>query len=288
MSAPAAPAPSTETRTRLLAALVLIPLYVAALVIGRWVFLLAVLLLTLAGTLELYRMMVDKPYRPRVLAGLGLALAFPLTLYLTHQSIAIAALVALGVVGVGLSQLLDPEGEEAVASVGATILGAVYVGLLMAYQILVREVPREIPGAPYLFGALLLAVPVLLTWVNDTAAYFVGHRWGRRKLIRRVSPGKSLEGAVGALAATVLAALALLALVNVWVSLFDLVDALTIGLLLGVAAPCGDLVESSFKRDLGVKDSSRLIPGHGGILDRFDSLLVTVPVYYHWLVLGVL
>jgi phosphatidate cytidylyltransferase len=139
---------------------------------------------------------------------------------------------------------------------------------------------------PYWSGALLVGVTVALTWVNDSSAYVIGHRWGRRKLIERVSPGKTVEGAVGALLVTVLAAVPTLWLVDRWVPLFDLADALAVGVLVGVAAPLGDLVESAFKRDAGVKDASDLVPGHGGVLDRFDSLMAVAPAfwYYLWLV----
>lgn len=274
----------SETRTRFATAVVLIPLFLVSVAIGGVVFLGAVLVLTAVGAWEFFGMAAWKLYRPRRLPGVALAVSLPAVLYLApHSATAVPALLVAAIVGVGLAQLLDAEGDEAVASVAVTILGASYVGLLMGFQILVREVPRQLPGAPYWFGALLLAVPILLTWANDTAAYFVGHRWGRHKLIPRVSPGKSVEGALGGLVATAILAFPVLWAVNRWVDLFSPLDAAAIGVLIGITAPCGDLVESSFKRDLGVKDSSRLIPGHGGILDRFDSLLVTVPVFYYWL-----
>jgi phosphatidate cytidylyltransferase len=124
---------------------------------------------------------------------------------------------------------------------------------------------------------------VVLTWINDSAAYFIGHRWGRRKLLPRVSPGKTVEGAAGALLVTVLAAVPTMWLVDRWVPLFDLADALAVGALVGIAAPVGDLIESAFKRDAGVKDASDLVPGHGGVLDRFDSLMVVVPSFWYYL-----
>ncbi len=276
-------APS-DIRRRLTTAAVFLPLYVLAIVWGHAPFLLAVMALTVLGSWEFYRMAARKPAQPRPLSGTGLALAFPALLYWSPEpGLAFPALLMAATVGIGLAQLLDPRGEEAIGAVAVTILGAVYVGLLLGHQVLVREFAREIPGAPYGIGAALLAIPVILTWLNDTTAYFVGKRWGRRKLLPRVSPRKTVEGALGAGLASVVGALPLCWAVNRWVPLFDLGDALTIGILIGIAAPCGDLVESAFKRDAGVKDTSDLVPGHGGILDRFDSLLVTVPVFYYWL-----
>jgi phosphatidate cytidylyltransferase len=133
-------------------------------------------------------------------------------------------------------------------------------------------------------------LPVLLTWASDIGAYAVGRTIGKRKLIPAVSPGKSVEGAIGGLVCTMLVALlyerfalrpvAQLAIAPWW--------AATFGLVVSLAAQLGDLVESLLKREAKVKDSSQLIPGHGGVLDRVDSLLFVLPVAYlllGWLLL---
>jgi phosphatidate cytidylyltransferase len=129
-------------------------------------------------------------------------------------------------------------------------------------------------------GAAVVMFPILLTWASDIGAYAVGRLAGRRKLIPAVSPGKTVEGALGALVVTTLAAvayerlalrpLAQLAIAPWWAAAF--------GLAISLAAQLGDLAESLLKRDAGVKDSSHLLPGHGGILDRFDSLFFVLPV----------
>jgi phosphatidate cytidylyltransferase len=248
------------------------------------VFLGAVMLLVGVAAWEFFRMAARRPAAPRMASGIALALAFPALLYWAPaHPLAIPALVTVGVIGIALAQLLDAGGEEALGSVSTTVYGAAYVGLLLAHFVLIREVPRLVPGMPYWLGAVLVGVPVLLTWVNDSAAYVIGRRWGRRKLIPRVSPGKTTEGALGAFLVTVLAAVPTLLLVDRWVPLFGLGNALAIGALVGIAAPVGDLVESAFKRDVGVKDASDLIPGHGGVLDRFDSLMTVVPAFWYYL-----
>lgn len=280
----AAPA---DTRTRLLAAAILVPFFVLAVILGGPWFLACVAGLTAVGGWEFFELARRKRYRPRATAGIGLAVAFPIVLYGgAHEPLVLGAILAAGVVGIGIVQALDEEGVEALASVSVTVFGAVYTGLLFGHLVLVRELAREVPGAPYALGAALLAVPVALAWINDTAAYFVGRRWGHRRLLPRLSPGKSVEGAVGALVATVALAFPVLLVVNLYAPLFRPLDALALGLLTGIVAPCGDLLESAFKRDAGVKDSSALIPGHGGILDRFDSLLVVAPTFY-WYVRGI-
>jgi phosphatidate cytidylyltransferase len=265
---------------RLATAAILLPLFVLTLVVGRWLFLAAVTVLVAAGIAELYGFAREKPYRPRWVPGLALGVVLPVLLYAGPGDpwLGIAVMTA-GVAGIAIAQMLDPRGTEAMASVAFTLLGALYVGLLFGHMVLLREVAREIPGAPYRVGAVLLAVPLVLTWLNDTVAYFTGRRWGRRRLLARVSPGKSWEGAVAALAATAAAGAVLLPSLD----LFDARRGFAVGAVVGVVAPLGDLVESAFKRDAGVKDSSGLVPGHGGILDRFDSALFSVPAFYYYL-----
>lgn len=278
--------PSTrpqELRIRLLTSLVLMPLFVVALVLGHVLFLGAALLLAGVGTWEFLNLAALKGFRVRSVAGVGFALALPIVLYWgAAPGFELTMLIAAGAIGIAVTQLFSDGDDQAIAAVSVTVFAAIYVGLLFGHFVLVREIAREIPGAPYWTGAALLTVPLVLTWINDTAAYAIGHRWGHRKLMPTVSPGKSVEGAVGALAVTVVVAFPVLWIVDRWVPLFTAVDALALGALIGVAAPCGDLVESTFKRDAGVKDVSRLIPGHGGVLDRFDSLLLTVPVFYYY------
>ena len=265
---------------RLATAAVLLPLFILTIVVGRWLFLSAVMVLVAAGIAELYGFAREKPYRPRWVPGLALGVVLPPLFYAGPRDPWVAvAVMTVGVAGIAVAQTLDPRGSEAMASVAFTLLGAFYVGLLFGHMVLLREVAREIPGAPYRLGAVLLAVPLVLTWLNDTAAYFAGRRWGRRALLARVSPGKSWEGAVAALLASTVAGTVLLPSL----ALFGALHGFAVGALIGVVAPLGDLAESAFKRDAGVKDSSGLVPGHGGILDRFDSALFSVPAFYYYL-----
>ncbi len=265
---------------RLATAAVLLPLFILTIVVGGWLFLAAVTVLVAAGIVELYGFAREKPYRPRWLPGLALGVVLPVLLYAgPGDPWVLIAVMTAAVAGIAVAQMLDPRGTEAMASVAFTLLGALYVGFLFGHMVLLREVGREIPGAPYRVGAVLLAVPLVLTWLNDTVAYFAGRRWGRRRLLARVSPRKSWEGAVAALMASAAAGTVLLPSLN----LFDARHGFTVGALVGVVAPLGDLVESAFKRDAAVKDSSGLVPGHGGILDRFDSALFSVPAFYYYL-----
>ena len=285
-----APSPGRQDlRKRLLTAIVLGPLFLMAVAIGGVVFLFAVLALVGLGAWEFYRLAAVKRPRPRILPGLGLALLFPVLFFLEPaSSLTVSGVLALGVVGVALAQLLDEGSDEALGSVSITVYGAVYVGLLFGHFVLIREISRVVPGMPYWWGAVLVGLTVVLAWLNDSAAFVIGRRWGRHKLIPRVSPGKTIEGAVGALVVTMLIAVGVVLAAGSRMPLLAPADALAIGALVGVAGPIGDLVESAFKRDAGVKDASDLIPGHGGVLDRFDSLMAVAPAVWYYLRIVVL
>jgi phosphatidate cytidylyltransferase len=164
------------------------------------------------------------------------------------------------------------------SAVAATLFAALYTGGLLVYAMHLRHLPGV---ASAWHGTALVFAPVLLTWSSDTAAYFTGRAFGRRKLIPKVSPGKTVEGAIGALVGT-----AIVAVLYTWVlgrfqvNQLGIGAALAFGVLISVAAQVGDLAESLLKRDAGVKDSGTLFPGHGGVLDRVDSLLFTLPIAY--------
>jgi phosphatidate cytidylyltransferase len=154
-----------------------------------------------------------------------------------------------------------------------------------SFAILLRYLP-EMGGWPdshfWNPGPVLLAFPLAVTWTADTAAYLVGSKFGRRKMIPSVSPGKTMEGGLASMASAIgvgiLAGWAFLGLhPDLGVSAFL---GGVMGFLMGLTVQLGDLIESLFKREAGVKDSGRLLPGHGGVLDRFDALIFTLPLTY--------
>jgi phosphatidate cytidylyltransferase len=158
-----------------------------------------------------------------------------------------------------------------------------YVGWLSAHLVLLRELPW-LAGTDYRDGASFVLLAFFITWSCDTGAYAVGRVFGRTRPWTRISPAKSVEGAVGGFAAALGAAFVARAWFAPYLSLWD---ALALGMLVGVFAQVGDLVESLFKRDAQHGDSSDLIPGHGGVLDRFDSLYFAAPIVYYYLKLAV-
>ena len=126
-----------------------------------------------------------------------------------------------------------------------------------------------------------LSLHFLLLWSNDTAAYLVGGRFGKHPLFRRISPGKTWEGSIGGAAAAV----AMGYVLSVYFTIFTTVEWEALSLIIVITGTYGDLVKSMLKRSLGIKDSGTLLPGHGGMLDRFDSLLGSAPFVYCYLIL---
>jgi phosphatidate cytidylyltransferase len=184
-------------------------------------------------------------------------------------------------------------GGKPLGAVACTAFGAAYTGGMLSYAYAIRYHEYAFAPAPVVLGGrtinlpsggLLLLLPLLLTWASDIGAYAVGRTMGKHKLIPSVSPGKTIEGAIGGLIAGMLLAwiYALLVLAPITHLNFRAAPfgVLFFGALGSVAAQVGDLAESLLKREAGVKDSSHLIPGHGGVLDRIDSLLFVLPISY--------
>jgi len=169
--------------------------------------------------------------------------------------------------------------ESAVANLGGSLLGIVYIGFFAGAIIDLREF-YSASVFTYSQGGYLIIAIMATIWICDSAAYFIGSAYGLHKLMPRVSPNKSWEGAAAGFVFSVLAMIAAHELV---LEFMELKDAIVIGLIVGTFGQIGDLVESLIKRDSHVKDSSSIIPGHGGILDRFDSLLFTAPIVYLYL-----
>jgi phosphatidate cytidylyltransferase len=150
------------------------------------------------------------------------------------------------------------------------VMGVLYVGLTLSYLLLIRGLPD---------GALLIFFVVVVTWAGDTGAYIAGKSLGRRALAPVVSPKKTYEGLAGGL---ILACIMALVARSWFLPSFSLRDCLILGVILTMAGLIGDLTESAIKRGAGFKDSGALIPGHGGMLDRLDSLLFTGPAFYYY------
>src|SRR5262245_60518587 len=271
-----------ELGRRVAVAAVGIPAVLAALWFGGWALGGLIAVCALIAELELYGLANahgGPPFSITRAAAPG-AIVLLATAYPSPSEAAspvLGVLVAVALVALAASVFLRWPGGEPLASIAITLLGPVYVGCSLAFIIFLRSLPA--------LGFVLL--PLVAVWVGDSAAYFAGRAWGKAKLFPAASPGKTVVGGVAgligsAIAGTAVAAIALPRVPGVGVS--ALAGAL-IGALIGLAAPIGDVAESVLKREAGVKDSGRILPGHGGMLDRVDSLLFAFPITYGLLVL---
>jgi phosphatidate cytidylyltransferase len=253
-------------------ALVALPALLAAFFLGPpWLTVAIVALALAVGLHEFGSLLRARGIRPMPLVGALLAAAFFLDVvspgWLGFPSGPLGALLLLAVA------LWRGRDLESVTAAAATLLGAVYLGALGGTIAALRVLPPAADGAWRL--SLLLGIQV----IADSLAFFVGHAVGRRRLAPGISPGKSVEGALGGLAGGVLGALAVRSL---GLPALPLAHAASLGAAVAALGIVGDLDESLLKRWAGVKDSGTLFPGHGGMLDRLDSLLFGAPVLYYY------
>lgn len=285
----------SELAQRVAVAAVGIPLALGLIFLGRWVFGAALMLIAVVGALEFYRL--AEAVRVRPLSGVGAVGAGAVVLILAiRPELGAAApwlwllLVGLTLVSAGAVIWLRGVDGRPLETTALTVVGAM-IPAMLGFALLIRHL--GVPGVPGLepgagdpwAGTALVVYAVGLTWFNDTCAYFAGRAWGRRKLIPSVSPGKTIMGAVaGVVGAVVIGAIFTGIVLNGLLNLpIHAVAGGLGGALIAVVAQIGDLFESVVKREAGVKDSGHLIPGHGGVLDRFDALFFTLPVAYLYL-----
>ncbi|MBN2171395.1 MAG: phosphatidate cytidylyltransferase [Candidatus Krumholzibacteriota bacterium] len=267
---------------RVLAAAVLIPLACIIFLRGGWHF----LLLTAALATLLLR---EYARLARARGGDGL---FPEMLPPVLALLAAFAWggAAGGMIGFTLLallfltiEILAGRIEGATGRIGERLLVLFYLGVLPGHWILLRELPAALPSGElsYRAAGFLVIYGAGITWIGDTAAYVVGSFLGRHRLPSRVSPRKSVEGLVGGVAGAVFFAWRV---APYWAPHLMPLAAILLGLILAVGGQLGDLFESLLKREAASKDSGRSIPGHGGWLDRLDSLLFTLPLFYYYLI----
>jgi phosphatidate cytidylyltransferase len=236
---------------------------------------------------EFYHLLRMGDYKPSYIAGLLLIAVLMLDAYyppygLWRWGIAAAIMLLMA------RQILHKDARGFLTNWSLTLAGALYVGGMLGHLISLRNLSamvtlrtdsllgHVIPVRELPWGFAWIVMTCAVTWLCDSGAYFVGSKWGRHGFFTHISPHKTWEGAIAGFVSGTLTAL----LVGQWLGL-AVWQSLLLGAILVVGATCGDLAESLIKRQVGVKDSSRLIPGHGGMLDRVDSLLFAgVIVYY--------
>jgi phosphatidate cytidylyltransferase len=297
---------------RVLVAVVAIPVIVWAALVGSYWFFALVAVLSAFSLYEFYKLMGRKGAFP--LVGLGLFtgllvnvtfiyerlqldlyqffLNYGISLRMFSQLQLFLVIEILFVLVVLLVELFRTRGSASL-NIATTLAGVMVVSLNFGLLIRLRELfPYGFPVHQFMgsslasdeqlqqinsWGGFTVLSLLVSIWMCDTAAYFAGSSWGKHKLFPRVSPGKSWEGA----AAGLVAAIATMIVARIYfLEYLSMTHAVVLGVFIGVFGQLGDLVESRFKRDADVKDSSALIPGHGGVYDRFDSLVFVAPIVY--------
>jgi phosphatidate cytidylyltransferase len=262
--------------TRIVVALFGIPLIIIVSILGEFPFLLFALFIGLVSFFEFSKMLSRRKFFPNMLVGF---VSISLIIFNSYYRFFSFELLILSIIPILLLLELFRRSESAIANLGTSLLGIFYIGLFSSALVLIREYYND---SFFLYdqgGYLIIAILVTI-WVCDSAAYFIGSATGKHKILTRVSPHKSWQGAI---AGFVFSIITMVIAQIVVLNFLSVQDAVVIGFIVGVFGQAGDFVESLIKRDANVKDSSSLIPGHGGIFDRFDSLLFSAPIIYLYL-----
>lgn len=279
---------------RIGSALVLLPIIITMIWWSPWAVVASVAVLVVVGLSELHGAFIHlapppETYRFSLVLGALMALSFLFAIVAEALSgVVLTPLVATLAVIVSLSLALRQHARQPVLIEWALGLGAaLYISVLSAHIVLMRLIETPLNPSPLSnlglsSGAAWLFLACVITWLQDAMAYFVGKRWGHRKMAPVLSPNKTWEGAAGGLFGAVVGSLA-----TVWLCGLPLnpLLAIILGVAGGIIGPLGDLAESMIKRHAGLKDVGHLIPGHGGMLDRVDALLFATPVVYYLVLL---
>ena len=256
---------------RIITAIVFLPVFFSIVQYGSstvfFVFFSAILL---AALFEFYTLLIQNGQKCMIYAGmiLGWFIAFS---FFINQSQLIPYSIIVLIMGLFFLKLISKQPLNAsVEEISNTLFGVLYISFLLSYVIFIRKDEA---------GRQLIFMLVLIIWLGDTLAYYVGTLAGKHPLAPSISPGKTIEGAIGGLLGSFGGAL----LAHYWFyPSISIANSFLLGLVVGMAGQVGDLCESMLKRNLKVKDSGFLVPGHGGLLDRLDSILFSAPVFYYF------
>lgn len=260
----------SQSLSRVLVAVVAIPIFIALVWVGGFSFYLLVQAIMLLGAGEAFDLLGAKSSSPQRWTGYAFSLAWGLTVFFFGWTFAVPVLLTFLIV-LMIAEMFRSAGSQ-ILNISGTAFAALYASLSLGCMITLRNQPD--PG-----GAQLVFLVFAAIWACDSLAYYGGRLFGKHKLFERVSPKKTWEGAVAGLLGAFLGVFVVRYLYIQFGYTFILSSAQTsmIGLFAGTLGQAGDLAESLLKRDAGIKDSSHLIPGHGGVLDRFDSLMFVAP-----------
>ncbi len=290
---------------RVLTAIVAIPLLIWLMVQGGLPFAILVGAATLIGMFEFFAMMEARGFKPMKTTGYVLGAAYVAVAYFSNEYY-LTVVVTFSALAVMVVQLSKKDVSTSITGMAVTVLGLLYVPWLFSHAVLLRNIGTELLGKmgmsgragglipltadadefAFVFGFFFVFFAIACTFLNDTGAYFAGRFFGKHRMAPTISPKKTWEGAVGGVLAAMVGAVVIRAVFDWWVPNGDMVNfsyaaSLLLGGAIAVVGDIGDLAESLMKRDADIKDSGRILPGHGGILDRVDALLFTFPLTYY-------
>lgn len=272
---------------RILTAIVGVPLLLTVFYYGSYYFLAFILLIVALGSYEFFSLIDTKKLDNKKIVGIAFCIILPVGAYFGYlYFIFLFTLVCILTLFINLQK---QDLSTAIAGAGTKFLGIVYIGWFLSHAVLIRNIgTSSFPAVEYDhvkihdLGFFWIVFVVSCTFLNDTGAYFFGKYKGKTKLVPRLSPGKTVEGTVSGIAMAFICG----AFINfIFGSPIEYSWAVSFGLIIGAVAVVADLVESMFKRSVSIKDSGGLLPGHGGVLDRFDSLIIVFPVMYYFILI---
>ncbi len=267
-----------KLKTRTITGLLYGIVFISSLILGELSSSLFFLTVMLIGVKEFYSLVKDEKTNPNVYLGMLISLGLFVTSFLYFKSFELAkisfATTSFLVLVVFINELFRKE-YSSYHNIGITLMGVIYVSIPMSLTFFLSY--NDAKQYEYM---LLLSVFILI-WMSDIGGYFAGVNFGKHKLLERISPKKSWEGVLGGFILCVISSV----IISRFVTSLDLLEWVGLGVIICISSVIGDLIESMIKRTANVKDSGTILPGHGGILDRFDSALLVIPVVYIYTIL---
>jgi len=253
---------------RIIIAVIFIPILIFLILKGGFFFLGLVCAIIAVGLIEFYHGVQQNKFHVP-LREIILGLCIPVSVYFQGETI-LPFVVTVVIFIIFFWELFKLQTSQTQVNIALSLGGILYVSYLFSYIVILRKIP--------LVGDKLVITVLFATWMGDTGAYAVGKIWGKHRMLSTYSPHKSVEGFLGAVSFSLVAML----VSRLWFS-FSLIHTLVLGIFMGFGGEMGDFFESMLKRGLRIKDFGKILPGHGGILDRFDSLFFTVPIFFYYL-----
>lgn len=260
---------------RLLTSFAFVPFFLAIFDYGSYPFLFLILGIIGIMAYEFFYLLRAKKLNPYFKAGVFASLVLGFIMYYS-SALFTYFLITILIMMVTVGELRRKDGGESIIYMSSTTFGVIYTGWLGGHMLLVRQLSESLFSS-----GILIYLPFLMIWMADTGAFFLGTLIGRHKIIPRISPSKSYEGLLGGFIFSFLSGFGFM---KIWAHFLTVGDIAVLSVIAVLAGLAGDLVESAMKRDANIKDISSFLPGHGGVLDRFDSILFALPLFYYYFV----